>query len=315
MEEEMTIIDRIVIQQLLQNSAEEAPHSKKEGAEKGRGQTGTLPSSPRSTRSPGSLLAVVEIRDQSNEPVEAVGELSLMVMAVSHPQSGVSDPPDGKPRRLQRWNFSAEEVHQAWQSSPLGDGLHLELPLEGQPLSAEPLELWARLVTPDGQKHLTKLPFDLRHLVALRDAPLTVPEYDGPEQGVPLPSGNAVRLADSTTEKETFWPQEGNPTGHSRPANDHLQRPDQQATPATVPWRKARTNLFNPLRSGATSGHGTTTSDALLRWVAQTGVRHQKTSLANRRIPSVVPSVATRQPPVAPVGGSSSSSPAWTSSR
>ena len=69
--------------------------------------------------SPSSLLAVVEAIDANDEPVEVDGEVSLMVMTADAK----------KPLRLKRWDFDPEDAASAWQSSHLGDGLHLELPL------------------------------------------------------------------------------------------------------------------------------------------------------------------------------------------
>ena len=70
---------------------------------------------------PTSLLTVIEARDAYNEPIDIDGEVSLMVM------TGDSE----SPKRLHRWDFTTEETTASWQSSELGDGLHLELPLEG----------------------------------------------------------------------------------------------------------------------------------------------------------------------------------------
>ncbi len=112
-------------------------------------------------RNPGavteSLLTVVEARDAHDEPVDLEGKVSLMVMTAD-PQS---------PQRLRRWNFTDEETAAAWQSSEMGDGLHLELPLEELQLPQQDLELWARMVAPDGQKLLTQIPFAVQDLLAL----------------------------------------------------------------------------------------------------------------------------------------------------
>lgn len=109
----------------------------------------------------GGLLVVVEALNSMDEPVDAVGTISLMVMA--RDEQGVQ-------RRVDRWDFTAEETRAAWQSSQLGDGLHLQLPLGATELPVGPLELWARLVDGDQQKLLTQLPFDAAELVAFDDA-------------------------------------------------------------------------------------------------------------------------------------------------
>jgi len=107
--------------------------------------------------SPQSLLTIVEALDANNEPVDLVGEVSLMVMTTDQES----------PQRLKRWNFDTEETTAAWQSSDLGDGLHLELPLDQLELPQEPVELWVRLVTSDGRKLLTQLPFRTEQLTGV----------------------------------------------------------------------------------------------------------------------------------------------------
>jgi len=109
---------------------------------------------------PTSLLTVVEARDADEEPIDFDGKVSLMIMTL-----------DGDaPRRLKRWDFTPEETFSAWQSSHLGDGLHLELPLDQLALPEGPLELWARLITADGRKLLTQLPFQRDQLATLEVA-------------------------------------------------------------------------------------------------------------------------------------------------
>jgi hypothetical protein len=108
-----------------------------------------------------ALLAVVEVLSDSREPVEAEGEVSLMVMAADAP---------GSLQRIERWDFTAAEASSSWQSTLLGDGLHLQLPLAVESLPAGPLQLWARLVTPDGEKMLTQLVFDVASLGTLDQA-------------------------------------------------------------------------------------------------------------------------------------------------
>ena len=108
----------------------------------------------------GSLLAVVEARDLRDEPVDLDGEVSLMVMTAEL----------DSPKRLRRWDFTEEETTTAWQSSELGDGLHLELPLEDSQLPDSALELWVRLVSHDGRKLLTQLPFEPHRLPAIDEA-------------------------------------------------------------------------------------------------------------------------------------------------
>ncbi|OHB82114.1 MAG: hypothetical protein A2W31_03930 [Planctomycetes bacterium RBG_16_64_10] len=72
---------------------------------------------------------------------------------------GPSD--DGRPVRLGRWDFSSDQVESYWQSSGQGTGIHLELPWPGTARAAGRHQLWARLITPDGQKLLTSLDLDM----------------------------------------------------------------------------------------------------------------------------------------------------------
>lgn len=107
-----------------------------------------------------SLLIVVEALNATDEPVGAEGEASLMIMA--RDESGVM-------RRVERWDFTPEETASAWQSSQLGDGLHLELPLAKSEVAEGDLELWARIVTADGRKLLTQIPFEPTQLASMAD--------------------------------------------------------------------------------------------------------------------------------------------------
>ena len=109
---------------------------------------------------PASLLAVVEARDARNEPADFAGKVSLMVM------TGAPD----QQQRVKRWDFTPEETSLAWQTSHLGDGLHLELPLEAADLPAADCELWVRLETFQGEKLLTKVPFETTQLVGIDEA-------------------------------------------------------------------------------------------------------------------------------------------------
>jgi hypothetical protein len=104
---------------------------------------------------PRSLMVVVEALNATDEPVDANGEVSLMVMAGETQETL---------QRIERWDFTAEETQAAWQSSALGDGLHLELPLQSAELADGRLELWARLVNADGVKLLARVPFSAREL-------------------------------------------------------------------------------------------------------------------------------------------------------
>lgn len=124
--------------------------------------------------SPRSLLVVIEALNGTDEPVDAPGEASLMVTTGETKDSL---------KLINRWDFTAEETKAAWQSSQLGDGLHLELPLGDKPLPDGKLELWARLVNAEGKKLLTRVSFvgsDLAPLeMAMEPDSVTPPEAGG----------------------------------------------------------------------------------------------------------------------------------------
>lgn len=137
-------------------------------------------------KAPVSLLSVVEARDASNEPADFNGKVSLMVMQINNE----------KPRRVKRWDFTAEETSAAWQSSNLGDGLHLELPLEGAELPQGPLELWVRLETTDGRKLLSQISFEQATLVGIDQAEEHLAEVDNEVDGAThLTIANPLRKA------------------------------------------------------------------------------------------------------------------------
>lgn len=107
-----------------------------------------------------SLLVVIETLNATDEPVGADGGASLMIM--NRDESGAM-------RRVERWDFTPEETAAAWQSSQLGDGLHLELPLAEAQLPGGALELWARVLAADGRKLLTQIPLEPTQLVSMAD--------------------------------------------------------------------------------------------------------------------------------------------------
>jgi len=199
-----------------------------------------------------SLLAVVEARDADDEPVDFDGEVSLMVMRVDA----------ASPRRIKRWDFTPEETLDAWQSSYLGDGLHLELPLDQLTLPDEPLELWARLVTAEGRKLLTQLPFKREQLVALET------EADGEElheHEEPLLAENDTPSTDQTQPEE--------------PRARKLPSPVEQAEATTPRWRPSLQ------RTDATAEGFASTKSKTQRWTAQP---------AGGRMPLAPPTIARR---------------------
>lgn len=184
---------------------------------------------------PGSLLSVIEARDGKNEPADFNGKVSLMVRT-SDPES---------PRRIKRWDFTEEETRQAWQSSHLGDGLHLELPLESTPIPDEPCELWIRLETLDGNKLLAQTPIDVTRLLCIDDA--------GDE---PLANENA--LGGGTQEavaEETINPLRSSNGREMSPVKMITMEHDSSPMKSEPQWRAA-----THFSTGASSGFATTAS-------------------------------------------------------
>ncbi|MBA4106347.1 MAG: hypothetical protein C0485_11360 [Pirellula sp.] len=148
-----------------------------------------------------SLLIVVEALNATDEPVGAEGEASLMIMTRDD---------SGAMRRIERWDFTPEETAAAWQSSQLGDGLHLELPLAKSQLPAGELELWARVVGADGRKLLTQIPLEPAQLASMADfnaeGALAAEEVVTPTPAAPIaeptlsdePSDNQVAVSSIT---------------------------------------------------------------------------------------------------------------------
>jgi hypothetical protein len=120
-----------------------------------------------------------------------------MIMAKDAPQS---------PRRLDRWDFSGDETKAAWQSSLLGDGLHLELPLGKSELPKGELELWARLVCPDGRKLLTQVPFDPLKLATIEDVSKDLQLAAAEDEGAKPQAADLRQAAESEVTTEMALP-------------------------------------------------------------------------------------------------------------
>lgn len=183
------------------------------------------------TETPTGLLVVVEALNALGEPVDIDGEASLMVLT---PEG------DQPQRRVDRWDFNPNETGAAWQSSILGDGLHLQLPLDRRPLTLGSFELWARVVTGDGRKLLAKRVFQTTDLATLAEAEAgqLAGEIDGATQ-----APSAERLEAEATYAAAPQPvlPEGPDDAKLRPAG-------------TTAWRQAA----NPLPPAATQPSSST---------------------------------------------------------
>jgi len=189
-----------------------------------------------------ALLTIVEARDANNEPADLQGMVSLMVMTAR----------EASKRRLKRWDFSEEETVSAWQTSELGDGLHLELPLGENPLPNEPIELWARLMTDDGRKMLARLPFNQTKLAALGEEP---EPYDEAEAELALaearPLGGQVdKLAvDKTEAKQLARPKT---QWRASVQAAHLATEAKTTSSSTTGWKSSRQNVAQTSRTLST---------------------------------------------------------------
>lgn len=221
---------------------------------------------------PKNLLTVVEALDENNEPVDLDGEVALMIMTPDE---------SGNLKRLKRWNFTSEETVAAWQSSDLGDGLHLELPLEKVNLPKTPIELWARLVTADGRKLLTQLPFEAMILSAL-------------DEGSSAPEDTALASTDAAAQSSD------NPlrvaTTRPIPADENLKLTKQEQAASQQGWRRSMQ------RTDRTSeGFATTSTTDSNGWTKQAPgrVQYQPAKVADRPEPASYR--ATSQPATKPV--------------
>lgn len=93
------------------------------------------------------LMVVVEPRDAEGKLVRTPGDVSLMV---------VDPAKSGPAARVARWDFTNEEATALFRKTPLGRGLHFELPWPNQPPDVERLRLYVRVVTPKGEKLLAE---------------------------------------------------------------------------------------------------------------------------------------------------------------
>ena len=230
-----------------------------------------------------TLLTVIEALDANGEPVDLDGKISLMVML---PEDSTENAPL---MRLKRWDFTAEETVAAWQSTDLGDGLHLELPLEKLKLPKTPLELWVRLVTSDGRKLIAQLPFEASQLSDVADVP--------PQ---PLPTG----LTRTEPESETTVASVNSLRIETKriPEREKLKRAESQP-PADQPhWRASMQ------RTDRTAEGFATTSSKAAGWTTQAPGRqpYAPARVASALISSRPSPVQTKAPAKKPV---------WTSGR
>ncbi|MEX0867702.1 MAG: hypothetical protein WD030_10110, partial [Pirellulales bacterium] len=89
------------------------------------------------------ILVVIEPRDGQGEIIAAAGEVSIVLL---------DEQAAGDQKRFARWDFEPHEVQARWRESPLGHGLHFELPWPADPPTHKQMHIFARLVTADSRK-------------------------------------------------------------------------------------------------------------------------------------------------------------------
>ena len=88
------------------------------------------------------MFVAFEPRDANNKLVEAVGDVSIVVLDPS--QTGAA-------ARVARWDFTTDEAEMNFQTGPIGRGLQFELPWPSDPPTSRDLRLFVRLSKPDGE--------------------------------------------------------------------------------------------------------------------------------------------------------------------
>jgi hypothetical protein len=98
------------------------------------------------------LMLVCEPRDAQGELVKAPADVSIALIDPSK---------SGAAARVARWDFKGDETPQHFHKTPLGTGLHFELPWPSSPPSAEKLKLFVRYTGPHGDKVVTEMPLSI----------------------------------------------------------------------------------------------------------------------------------------------------------
>ncbi len=89
------------------------------------------------------LFVVFAARDASGRPVQAIGDISIVVIDPEAP---------GETARLARWDFAAPEAAAHYRQGSLGDAFHFELLWPNQPPQHRELKLFVRLTGGDGRR-------------------------------------------------------------------------------------------------------------------------------------------------------------------
>jgi len=92
----------------------------------------------------GGIWILLEPRNAVNQVVRPTGELSV---AVLNPKAYSE-----KQARIANWKFSPEQMEVITRGMPPGEGLLLELPWLNKPPEQKVMQLYLRLITPDGDR-------------------------------------------------------------------------------------------------------------------------------------------------------------------
>ena len=99
------------------------------------------------------VMLAVEPRDAAGHLVNGPGRVSVVVL----------DPAlEGEAGRVARWDFQPDEVPSHFHLTPLGRGLHFDLPWPAEPPKNRDLQLFVRFTTLDGKKITVDAPIKVR---------------------------------------------------------------------------------------------------------------------------------------------------------
>lgn len=102
-------------------------------------------------RSPGGghegVMVVVEPRTRDGRIVPVDGDVTIGVLDPEQPASQ---------GRIARWDFSRQESARFYRRTPMGAGLHFDLPWPAEAPPTDRVKLWVRLTTPEGRKLLAQ---------------------------------------------------------------------------------------------------------------------------------------------------------------
>lgn len=136
-----------------------------------------------------TIVALARPQGPLGQPASFTGTLSLMLR---DPARG------GRAAKLARWDYSAEEVAEAWRTPQNDPHLDLALILPEQLPMNRPLELWIRLVDGDGVKTLGQCAIQFEQPRSL----------DAPMDAMPLPAfslQNQERPEEPRSELQGDW--------------------------------------------------------------------------------------------------------------